>query len=264
MKIIIVKLSGKILNSFSTDSKWIDIIKEIKKEYDGLVLVHGGGNKITEWSAAMNIDSQFIRGHRVTDDKTIEIVAAIQSGLLNTKIVASLQSKGINASGFTGIDQGLFLADYLDKELGFVGNPKLNQKTDWLLSLIEQNIIPVFSSLCSDKDGNLMNVNADLFTKEIALALNADTVLFLSDVEAVKLNGEAKSYLTYNDILDGIEQNEITEGMIPKLKSCLELIDGGINKVWIGNDLTNFNFNNLSGKNNAKGSWITNRLPVAV
>ena len=264
MKIIIVKLSGKILNSFSTDSKWVDIIKGIKKEYDGLVVVHGGGNKITEWSAAMNIDSQFVHGHRVTDEKTIEIVAAVQSGLLNTKIIASLQSKGIIASGFTGIDQGLFTAEYLDKNIGFVGSPKLYGKTEWLLTLIEQNTIPVFSSLCSDKDGNLMNVNADLFTKELALALNADTVLFLSDVEAVKLNGEPKSYLTYNEIIDGIEQNEITEGMIPKLRSCLELIDGGVNKVWIGNDLTNFNFTNKPGKSNGKGSWITNRLSVAV
>ena len=262
MKTIIIKLSGKILNSFSTDSKWIDIIKEIKKEYDGLVLVHGGGNKITEWSAAMNVDSQFIHGHRVTDEKTIEIVAAVQSGLLNTKIIASLQSKGIDASGFTGIDQGLFTADYLDKDLGFVGNPKLNGKTDWLISLLENNIVPVFSSLCSDKDGKLMNVNADLFTKELALALNADTVLFLSDVEAVKLNGEAKSYLTYNEIIEGIEQKEITEGMIPKLKSCLDLIEGGVNKVWIGNDLSNFT--NKPGKSDGKGSWIISRLPVAV
>jgi len=264
MKTIIVKLSGKILNSFSTDSKWIDIIKEIKKEFDGLVLVHGGGNKITEWSAAMNVESQFVHGHRVTDEKTIEIVAAVQSGLLNTRIIASLQSKGIDASGFTGIDQGLFTADYLNKDLGFVGNPKLNGKTDWVISLLEQNIVPVFSSLCSDNDGKLMNVNADLFTKELALALNADTVLFLSDVEAVKLNGEAKSYLIYNEIMEGIEQKEITEGMIPKLKSCLDLIEGGVNKVWIGNDLTNFNFKNKPGKSDGKGSWIINRLPVAV
>ena len=264
MKTIIIKLSGKVLNSFSTDSKWLDIIKEIKKEYDGLVLVHGGGNKITEWSAAMDLQSQFVNGHRVTDEKTIEIVAAVQSGLLNTQIIASLQSKGIDASGFTGIDQGLFTADYLDAKLGYVGNPKLNGKADWLISLLEKNIVPVFSSLCSDKDGKLMNVNADLFTKELALALSADTVLFLSDVEAVKLNGEPKSYLTYNEIIEGIEQKEITEGMIPKLKSCLELIDGGVNKVWIGNDLTNFNFTNKPGKSDGKGSWITNRLPVAV
>ena len=264
MKIIIIKLSGKVLNSFSSDFIWMNIIKEIKKEYDGIVLVHGGGNKITEWSSALKVDSKFVHGHRVTDEKTIEIVAAVQSGLLNTKIIASLQSKGIDASGFTGIDQGLFTADYLDKDLGFVGNPKLNGNTEWLLTLIKQNIIPVFSSLCSDKDGNLMNVNADLFTKELALALNADTILFLSDVEAVKLNGEAKNYLTYSEIIEGIEQNEITEGMIPKLRSCLELIEGGVSKVWIGNDLTNFNFTNKSGKSNGKGSWITNRLPVAV
>ena len=90
-----------------------------------------------------------------------------------------------------------------------------------------------------------MNVNADLFTKELAIALNADTVFFLSDVEGVMLNGEKKNPLTYDEIITGIEQKEIYGGMIPKLQSCLELIEKGINKVWIGNDLRILIFKNF-------------------
>ena len=263
MKTVIIKLSGKTLDTFCTDPKWMNNLLEVQKNYDAVVIVHGGGNKITSWSSALEIKSEFVNGQRVTDEKTMEVVAAVQSGLLNTKIVATLHTNGIDAIGLTGIDKGLFVADYLDKDLGFVGNPKFTGKIDWLASLLKENIVPVFSSICRDSGGNLMNVNADLFTKELALALNADTVFFLSDIEGVMLNGEKKNTLTYDEIITGIEQKEIYGGMIPKLQSCLELIEKGINKVWIGNDLSDFNFTNISG-NDTKGSWIVNRLPIAV
>lgn len=264
MKTVIIKLSGKTLDTFTSDPKWMSILNEIRKNYDSLLIVHGGGNKITNWSSALNIQSEFVNGQRVTDEKTMEVVAAVQSGLLNTKIVASLHANGFDAIGLTGIDKGLFVAEYLDKNLGFVGNPKLNGSINWLITLLKENIVPVFSSVCRDKDGNLMNVNADLFTKELAVALHADTVFFLSDVEGVTLNGEKRNSLTYDEIIDGIEQNEIYGGMIPKLQSCLELIERGVNKVWIGNDLSNFDFTDLKGTNDTKGSWIVNRLPLAV
>lgn len=262
MKTVIIKLSGKTLDTFCSDPKWMSKISEIRKNYDAIVIVHGGGNKITSWSSALDIKSEFVNGQRVTDEKTMEVVAAVQSGLLNTKIVATLHSNGIDAIGLTGIDKGLFIADYLDKDLGFVGNPKFTGKTDWLVTLLKENIVPVFSSICRNQEGNLMNVNADLFTKELAIALNANTVFFLSDVEGVKLNGVPKSYLTYSEIISGIEQKEIHGGMIPKLQSCLELIKGGVNKVWIGNDFSEFNFTDVAG--NDKGSWIVDKLPIAV
>ncbi len=264
MKTVIIKLSGKTLESFCTDSEWINILTELRKDHNSIIIVHGGGNKITSWSSALNIESEFINGQRVTDEKTMEVVAAVQSGLLNTKIVAFLHSNGFDAIGLTGIDKGMFVAEYLDKNLGFVGNPKFTGKADWLISLLKENIVPVFSSVCRDKAGNLMNVNADLFTKELALALNVDTVFFLSDVEGVILNGEKKNYLTYNEIINGISQKEIYGGMIPKLQSCLDLIENGVNKVWIGNDLSNFNSINLHEKNDSKGSWIVSQSPVAV
>jgi len=264
MKTVIIKLSGKTLESFCTDLAWVNILSELKKDYDSIIIVHGGGNKITSWSSALNIESEFINGQRVTDEKTMEVVAAVQSGLLNTKIVAFLHTNGFDAIGLTGIDKGMFVAEYLDKSLGFVGNPKFTGKKDWIISLLKENIIPVFSSVCRDKAGNLMNVNADLFTRELAIGLSADTVFFLSDVEGVTMNGERKNYLTYNEIINGIEHKEIYGGMIPKLQSCLELIENGVNKVWIGNDLSNFNSINSQGKNETKGSWIVNQLPIAV
>src|SRR5690606_23351438 len=126
------------------------------------------------------------------------------------------------------------------------------------------NIVPVFSSMCRDKNGNLMNINADVFAKELAVTLNADTVFFLSDVNGVKLNGTMQNVLIEEEILDGISSGQITDGMIPKLQSCLSLIKSGIHKVWIGSDLLNINFNEHLFESNLKGTWIVESKAIAV
>jgi len=130
--------------------------------------------------------------------------------------------------------------------------------------LINENVIPVFSSVCRDANGNLMNVNADLFAKSIALTLKADSVIFLSDVDGVKLDGNYKSFITDLEIIDGIKSGEINNGMIPKLESCIELLNNGINKIWIGKDFLELDLNNLLSKNNKKGSWIVSSQTIAV
>ena len=106
-----------------------------------------------------------------------------------------------------------------------------------------------------------MNVNSDLFTKELAIAIQADTVIYLSDIEGVKINGFIQSHLTGTDIKTGFDNKQITDGMIPKLESCLDLLKAGINKVWIGNDLSAFN-DSLETK--LKGTWIVNSEAVEI
>jgi acetylglutamate kinase len=112
--------------------------------------------------------------------------------------------------------------------------------------------IPVFSSICRDEAGNLMNVNADIFTNILAASLNAETVFFVSDVEGVLLNGKIKKEICQDEITEGINNKQITGGMIPKLQSCVSLIKSGVNKVWIGNNLSGLLSSNL-----ANGTWIT-------
>ncbi|MDA3860445.1 MAG: acetylglutamate kinase [Melioribacteraceae bacterium] len=189
MKTVILKLSGKALNEFTTNHQYITMMNELKEHYDSVVIVHGAGKMISEWSSAMNLASSFVNGHRKTTKDIMDVVSAVQGGLTNSTITSFLHAKGFEATGLNGINRNLFVAEYLDVELGFVGVPKLSGNVSWLNKLMSDGIIPVYSSVCRDVDGNLMNVNADLFAKEIAIALKADTVLFVSDVEAVKIEG---------------------------------------------------------------------------
>jgi acetylglutamate kinase len=264
MKTAVVKFSGKALDDFFTNKKWIELISNLKNTYEGIVLVHGAGNKISEWSYALGLEPQFIEGQRVTDKYTMEVVAAVQSGLLNAKIVSHLQINNFDAVGLSGIDRGLFTAEYINEKLGFVGSPNVTGSPDWIYSLLNEGVIPVFSSLCKDKDGNLMNVNADIFTHALAKAISADTVFFLSDVNGVKLNGVTQSYILDSEINEGIQNGHITGGMIPKLKSCQKLIEDGINKVWIGSELFNINFKDFNNSINLKGTWIVESKAIAV
>jgi acetylglutamate kinase len=271
MKTAVIKFSGKALDDFFTNKRWIELIFNLKKTYEGIVLIHGAGNKISEWSYALGIEPQFIEGQRVTDRYTMEVVAAVQSGLLNAKIVSHLQVNNFSAVGLSGIDRGLFTAEYVNEKLGFVGSPKATGNPDWIYSLLKENVIPVFSSLCKDENGNLMNVNADVFTHALAKVISADTVFFLSDVNGVKLNGTTQGFIVDSEIEDSIQNGHITDGMIPKLKSCKKLIEDGINKVWIGSELFDINFSELiplagSGFNhsfNLKGTWIVESKAVA-
>jgi acetylglutamate kinase len=253
MKIAVIKISGKALGELFTSDKWIKSIKKLNQNYDGLIIVHGAGKDISEWSKALGHEVKFIEGQRVTTDGIMDVVAAVQSGMLNSKIVSKLISSGLNAVGLTGIDHGSFIAKNVNKKLGFVGIPQQVKSTGWINDLMNNKVIPVFSSVCRDAKGNLMNVNADIFTEVLAASVKAESVFFVSDVQGVMLNGNYQSTLGALEILKGINEGEITEGMIPKMNSCLDLLNKGINKIWIGSKM----FEEFVGeKKFSGGTWI--------
>lgn len=263
MKIVILKLSGKALTEFTSDQQYIELLNNLKENYDGVLIVHGAGKMISEWASAMNISSTFVNGQRKTNKEMMNIVSAVQGGLTNSTIISHLHAKGFEATGLNGIDRGLFIADYLNEDLGFVGKPKLTGNVSWLKELMINGVIPVYSSVCRDFEGNLMNVNADLFTKELAIALDADTVLFVSDVEAVNIAGINMKEISEFEIKHGIENGHITDGMIPKLESSVELLGKSIKKVWIGNNPTRLQFKSAL-LNDMGGTWIVETKRLAV
>jgi acetylglutamate kinase len=263
MKTVVLKLSGKALNEFTTNEQYIEMMHNLKEHYDGVIIIHGAGKMISEWSEAMKLEASFVNGHRKTTKEIMDVVSAVQGGLTNSKIISFLHAKGFEAMGLNGIDRNLFVAEYLNKDLGFVGVPKLNGDITWLKNLMKENIIPVYSSVCRDINGNLMNVNADLFAKEMAIALKADTVLFVSDIEAVKIEGENKKEMSEEEIKEGIENGHITDGMIPKLESSIELLNKAVKRVWIGNNPTKLKFKSAL-INNMGGTWIVESKRVAM
>lgn len=252
MKIAILKLSGKALDSLYENDSLTDSINQIRKSYEGLIIVHGAGKNITEWSDALGIASEFVNGQRVSSKKVVEVVAAVQAGVINAQLTGKLVSSGLTAIGLTGIDKGTFTAEYISEKLGYVGRPLITGSAGWIKEMLKDGLLPVFSSLCIDKDGNLMNVNADLFTEALAEAVGAESVFFVSDIEGVMLHGDIKSRLSQEEIMEGIKAGEITGGMIPKLNSCVKLLDQGIKKIWIGPK----NFENLVKEGNYNGTWI--------
>lgn len=254
MKIAVLKISGKAIDGFINSSSWKESLIEIKKFYDGIVIVHGAGNDISQWSKALGHEVKFKNGQRVTSKEVMDVVAAVQSGLLNSKIVSRLNSFGHEAVGLSGFDRRTFVAKVVDKEMGFVGVPKQVGSIEWIHNLLREDVIPVFSSICSDKNGNLINVNADIFTEVLSTAIVAESVFFMSDVNGVILRGKIQRKVSDQEILDGIINGEITEGMIPKLNSCIELLNKGIKKIWIGSVLESRTFTNLY--DNSSGTWI--------
>jgi len=258
MKIGVVKISGQSINDFLFSEQWINSIKKISTEFSGIIFVHGAGSMITGWAKKLGHQSVFHEGHRVTTKELMEVVSAVQGGLLNAKLTARLNSSGIEAVGLSGIDRKTFVAEYLNKSIGFVGNPVLSGSVEWIIQLLENKVIPVFSSICSDKDGNLMNVNADLFAEKLSSSLKADTVYFVSDVSGVILNGTIKDSLNPDEINEGISSGQITDGMIPKLKSCTSLLNNGINKIWIGTDFPSL------AEGIKQGTWITTKNKINI
>ncbi len=249
MSIAILKISGKSLEDFTNNLAGVNLIKSLQSKYSSVILIHGGGNLITQWAEKMGIKSEFFEGQRITCKETMEITAAVQGGLINGRINAYLHKNGIKAIGLNGIDMDSFVAEYVNDKLGFVGNPISNSDKKWIVDLLNDSIVPVFSSICRDKDGNLMNVNADLFAGALAKLLKVDSVFFISDVQGVKLNGEFQNSLSTTQLRDGMSSGEINNGMIPKINACLNLLSSGIKNIWIGNEMN---------ENNLRGTWIVN------
>jgi acetylglutamate kinase len=257
MKICLIKISGKAISSFSDISQINTWLSNISQKFDGIVIVHGAGKEITEWSDKFGIESKFVDGQRVTTKEQIKIVAAVQAGLINSQLCAKINAAGFSASGYSGIDRNTFVVNLFTPGLGFVGAPYLNNSTEWINNLLKEKTLPVFSSICRDNDGNLVNVNADIFSGYLAMLLKVSTVLFLSDVEGVILNNKIENQISAKEIKSGIKSGEITDGMIPKLTSCISLLKTGIENLWIGSSLDSINFDNQKDSN-GNGTWITN------
>jgi len=205
-----------------------------------VVIVHGGGNKISAFLNKLNIESAFKDGLRVTSEATMEIVEMVLSGNVNKEITALINQHGAKAIGVSGKDANFITANAIDREkYGLVGKIT-NIDSTVIKNLLNQNFIPVIAPIATDMSTNLenshlgYNINADLAASQIAIALNARKVIFMTDIAGV-MSKERELFSTLNkkDIEMLKADGTIAGGMIPKVDACIEAIDGGVIKTHI-------------------------------
>ena len=226
-KVIVVKIGGAIFGSHDTT---IEDIVYLQQQGKSLVVVHGGGNLVTEWLSKQGISTRFVHGERVTDKATLEMVTAVLAGLVNKEIVAAINSLGGQAIGISGVDGALIQGRIKDIELGYMGTVvKVN--TAPLEALLQAGYIPVVSpvSLHSfDKPGDaplILNINSDLVAGEIAAAIGAERLIFLTDVVGVcDQSGKLLPQLSSSEAETLMASGVASGGMIPKIKACLRAL----------------------------------------
>ncbi|NAZ35871.1 acetylglutamate kinase [Rubellimicrobium sp. CFH 75288] len=193
------------------------------------VVVHGGGPMINAMLDKLGIESAFVRGKRVTDRATVEVVEMILSGLVNKRIVQAINDAGGRAVGISGKDDDLMVCEADDPELGFVGRP-VEMNVQVLRDLTAAGIIPVVAPVATGTaDNETFNVNGDTAAGAIAGALRADRLLLLTDVPGVKdRTGEVLRELTAEGLRALIADGTVTGGMIPKAETALYALEAGV------------------------------------
>lgn len=202
------------------------------------VIVHGGGKEISETLSRAGIKSKFMRGQRVTDKATMEIVEKVLSGKINKAIVGLINAMGGRAVGISGKDRNLIVARKKQSKipLGFTGVVK-EIHPGILSSLLKENIIPIISPVSADTKGKTYNINADSVAGKMAVVLRAESLVFLSNVPGVLVNPQERKsvlpVLKISQIAQLKKEKRISTGMLPKLEAAKEALQGGVKDVYI-------------------------------
>ncbi len=199
------------------------------------VVVHGGGRGTTQLSERLGLESRFVEGLRVTNTATLEAATMGLAGLAKMQMVQGLVNEGVAALGLTGVDGALVRCRKLEhhgEDLGWVGEP-VAVDGPALLRLIASGWVVCLSPLCLGLDGMLYNVNADHVAGAVAAAVGAETLIFVSDVSGVMVDGQSLPELDRALYQDLLERGHLGEGMLPKLKACFDALEQGVKQVLI-------------------------------
>ena len=241
-KIIVIKYGGSAMKDKNLEKQ---ILKDIiLLKYVGMkpVIVHGGGSEISEEMKKRNKTPQFINGLRVTDEETMEIIEMVLTGKINTRLVAEINlpisegpGNGVKGIGLSGEDaQLLTVKKHQISELGLVGEVE-NINPEILMILLEKNYIPVIATVGVDKEGVRYNINADTVAAQIAISLQAEKLIFLTDVDGIFKDSSNPSTiissLNINKTKELIESGCVQKGMIPKVDAAIQAIKGGVKKI---------------------------------
>lgn len=215
-EIVVVKLGGTTLAE--QQQVLVEVAQVARKR--PVVLVHGGGKRMTEWLERLGIQSRFENGLRVTDPAALEVAAAVLRGVVNSELVAALRDAGCDAVGLSGVDGGLLIGERLPN-VGLVATVT-GVRRDLLDSLMVGGQVPVVAPLARDENGMVCNVNADDAAAGIAAGLGARQLVLMTDVDGIRdASGAKLSTITPGEAEALIADGTIRGGMVPKVKAAL-------------------------------------------
>lgn len=238
-KLTLIKVGGKIVEDPATLSA---LLQDFSSLPGRKLLVHGGGRSATAMATRLGIETKMVDGRRITDSDMLDVVTMVYGGLVNKKIVAQLQARGINALGLTGADMGVMRSrkrPVKDVDYGFVGDVE-QVDASLLADLIAKGVVPVMAPLTHDAKGSLLNTNADTIAGETAKALASlfeVTLVFCFEKKGVLSDGDDDEsvipHINAADFRRLTEEGVINGGMIPKLQNSFEALEKGVRRVII-------------------------------
>ena len=235
-EIVVVKYGGNAMVDEALARQFADDIVLLQTVGAKPVVVHGGGPQIGDLLARLGKETVFKDGLRVTDAETLEVARMVLEGKINSEIVAGINVHGPLAVGLSGGDASLIQASVRNADLGFVGdvaavNPSIVER------LLAEDLIPVISTIGTDAAGQAYNINADTGAGAIAEALGAHKVIYLTDVEGLRLDADDPttlvSEITTADLQRLVDDGVMSGGMIPKIAACIHAVEHGVGSAHI-------------------------------
>jgi acetylglutamate kinase len=245
-KTFVVKAGGGVFGDAANTRALVEQISILHHFGVRVVLVHGGGPQLTELSAALGVPTRMVEGRRITDPQTIDVMAMVLNGLINTRVLAMCRDLNIEAVGISGVDAGLVRAHKRPPvalaangelvDFGFVGDIDAIDPTV-LRKLLDNGLMPVVSPLSADESGTLLNINADTVAAAIGAALGAEKLILCTGAPGILGSlSDPGSLISYTD-LQGLkrlrEEGRIADGMLPKAKAIEDAIRGGVRRVHV-------------------------------
>ena len=221
---IVVKIGGSTLGAEDTT---LDDVVALQRAGERPIVVHGGGAMITDWLDRLQVPSEFVDGLRSTSEQALEVVVAVLRGVINTQLVAAIGERGGRAVGLSGVDGSLVTAERYDERLGMVGRITAVDG-DFLLGLLEAGVVPVIAPIGLEPPARPLNINADTMAGEVARAVQARSLVFLTDVDGLlDAGGSLVERLDPTRAEALRAEGTLSGGMLPKVEACFRGVEAG-------------------------------------
>jgi acetylglutamate kinase len=230
--VIVIKVGGNELDDAQFRAGLARVVASLSEKP---VIVHGGGHGTTLLMDQFGLKPRFVDGLRVTDEQTLQLAIMGMVGQASMQLAQAFVSDGLPALGLSGADAGLVIAEPLESpggDLGAVGRP-VSVNVDRLRALLDNGFIPCLAPICIDRNGELLNVNADMVAQAVAAALEADLLVFLTNVAGVRVGGREAHALTPAEVEAAITSGDINGGMIPKTRAAAAAVSEGVRQTLI-------------------------------